>query len=363
MADSYVSTGNTVEQWDYDFMVEYLRMNQFSRYFGSSENAMIQVNEDLQTKPGNKINFSLIRNLSGQGVEGNATLEGNEEELDNRSFGVTVSYLRHAVSMTKEEQMKHPLMRPSSARTVLRNWALDRTRDDVIAAMMSINGTAFASADATARNAWLVDNSDRVLFGNAKANAVSGVWATAAGLVDSTTDVAKGSSVSLMKRMARTATPRIRPIRVAGENSDQEWFVCFMPSLVFRDFKTDSAVQQANRDAWIRGESNPLFTDGDLLWDGVIVREIPEIPVISGVGDSSIDIAPVFFCGAQAVAVGYGARDRTTTDTKDYDFKAGVGIELLRGIKKTIFGKGATDTDDTVDHGMVTGYFAAVADA
>ena len=46
----------------------------------------------------------------------------------------------------------------------------------------------------------------------------------------------------------------------------------------FRDFSQDSAVQQANRDARVRGvETNPLFTGGELVLDGVIVREIPEM--------------------------------------------------------------------------------------
>jgi hypothetical protein len=35
----------------------------------------------------------------------------------------------------------------------------------------------------------------------------------------------------------------------------------------------------------------------------------------------------------------------------------------MRGIQKLTFGSTANDTDDLKDHGVVTGYFAAVADA
>jgi hypothetical protein len=35
----------------------------------------------------------------------------------------------------------------------------------------------------------------------------------------------------------------------------------------------------------------------------------------------------------------------------------------MGGIEKMTFGSGSGDTDDLKDHGMVTGYFAAVADS
>lgn len=35
----------------------------------------------------------------------------------------------------------------------------------------------------------------------------------------------------------------------------------------------------------------------------------------------------------------------------------------MGGFEKMIFGSGSGDTDDTKDHGVVTGYFAAEPDA
>ena len=35
----------------------------------------------------------------------------------------------------------------------------------------------------------------------------------------------------------------------------------------------------------------------------------------------------------------------------------------MGGIEKMLFGSGSGDTDDLKDHGVVTGYFAAVADS
>ena len=49
-------------------------------------------------------------------------------------------------------------------------------------------------------------------------------------------------------------------------------------------------------------DKNPLFQDGDLLYNGIIIREIPEMDVrlpitYQTAGSGSIQIAPVFMCG------------------------------------------------------------------
>ena len=32
--------------------------------------------------------------------------------------------------------------------------------------------------------------------------------------------------------------------------------------------------------AWDRGSDNPLFTAGDIMYNGVIIREMPELPIL-----------------------------------------------------------------------------------
>jgi hypothetical protein len=162
-----------------------------------------------------------------------------------------------------------------------------------------------------------------------------------------------------MKRRAKNASPKIRPIKVSGA---EEWYVVFAGTNTFRDFSNDSAVQQANREAWQRGEDNPLFTGGDLIYDGCIVREVPDIADISGVGASNIDVGPVYLCGAQALGVLWKERSKMITDDTDYGERKGAGFREVRDVKKLLFGKGATNTADPVQHGVHTGYFASVDD-
>jgi N4-gp56 family major capsid protein len=187
------------------------------------------------------------------------------------------------------------------------------------------------------------------------------VFATAAALVNNTTGKMTASILSLAKRRARLANPRVRPISV---NADEEWYVVLMGSLQFRDLMTDPVIINALQYGWDRGRDNPLFTSGDILWNGMIIREIPELPVITGAGAGGIDIAAYFVCGAQAIGIAWAQRAKTTTNVRDYDFFHGVGVQEIRGINKLRFGTDVTvDTTAPKDNGIVTGYAAAVGDA
>lgn len=357
MALTPAASGLTPQQWDDKFFMEYVRESRFKRYMGTDENSIIHTKENLTKAKGDKITFASVNKLTGAGVTGNTTLEGNEEALDSRSMAVTVAPLRHAVAVTEWDEQKSAIELRDTAKMALKLWMMEKMRDGIITALGSINGVPFASADATARNAWVVDNADRVLFGKLKSN-YSATHATALGNIDNTDDKLTTAAVSLMKRIAQQASPAIKPIRL---REDEEWFVLFANSQAFRDLSNDTAMQQANRDARPRSvDDNPLFTGGSLVWDGVIIREIPEIPTVS---NGSIIVGPNYLCGAQAVGVAWAQRTRTRTDTRDYGFVNGVAIGEMRGIEKLLFGTGAGDTDDLKDHGVVTGWFAAVADA
>lgn len=351
-------TGLTPQQWDDKFFMEYVRENRFKRYMGTDENAIIQLKDDLTKAPGDKVTFASVNKLAGAGQTGNATLEGNEEELDSRSMAVTVAPLRHAVAVTNWDEQKSAIDLRNASKMALKLWSMEKMRTDIIRALGSINGIAYASASEAQKDAWLVDNADRVLFGASKSNASSNDHSTSLGNIDNSADKLTPAAISLMKRIAQTASPAIKPIRL---NEDEEWFVLFANSLAFRDLSLDSTMTQANRDARERGvTSNPLFTGGSLVWDGVIIREIPEIGYVS---NGSIQVGPNYFCGAQAVGVAWAQRTKTTTQVSDYGFRNGVGIQEMRGIEKLIFGTGTGDLDDLKDHGVVTGWFAAVADA
>lgn len=368
MAQTYASGGTarvglTPQYWDDEFFVDYVRSSRFSRYMGTSEASIFQVREELTKKRGDTIVFGLVNELTGVGVTGNSTLKGNEERLNSRSQTLAVDVLRHAVAVDDWDQQKSVIDLRNAGRTQLRQWSQKTLRNDCLLALGQIDGTNFLSAAAAARNTWVTNNTDRVLFGSVTTN-YSTVFASAVLNITSTEQLSP-NILSLMKRLGQAASPKVMPVYV--KEMDQEWYVAFVGPRAWRDLTEDNPTTNvltlANRDARVRGIDNPLFTGDSLVWDGMIIREIPEIAALDVSISSGGAVEPVYLCGAQAVGMAWAQRSTSTTDTDDYGFLHGVGVQEIRRIEKLRFGTAAgADTTTPKDHGIVTGFVAAAAD-
>lgn len=360
MADTPVASGLTVEQWDSQFFTEYLTENRFEGEMGTSEASVIQVKESLMKKPGDRINFALVNKLTQDAITGRNTLEGNEEDMASRSFEVTVDKRRNGVRIAEIDEQYSAISLREAGKSVLKDWAMKDTEKLVIQALASKNGTNYSSASETVKDAWLTDNTDRVYFASGYAGTDH-----SAGLAeqDLTNDKLTAADISAMKYKARvTANPKIRPIR--SEANGRHYYILYVDPRCFRDLKADTTITQAQREVSLEMENNRLFKGGDLLWDGVIIKEVPEIYDVLGtdlanLGDGgTVEIGVAFLCGAQAIGAAYAKRWKSVEETFDYGDKRGVAIEAIYGIEKMQFGSGTADTDDLKDHGVVTGYFA-----
>ena len=170
MADTTVATGLTVEQWDEKFFKEYLTENRFEGEMGTSEMSIIQVKENLTKKKGDRINFALVNKLTNDAVTGSNTLEGNEEDMATRSFEVAVNKRRNGVRVAEIDEQFSAISLRDAGRSVLKDWAAKDTEGLIINALSSINGVRYATASEAQKDAWLVDNADRVLFGAVRSN-------------------------------------------------------------------------------------------------------------------------------------------------------------------------------------------------
>ena len=369
MANTAVAAGLTVQQWDEKFYTEYIRANRFKRYMGTDENAIIQMKEDLTTKPGKTVTYALVNALTGAGKRGSATLVGQEEKMNSRSCAVTVDKIRNAVVVPEIDEQYSAIGLRDAGKVVLKDWVLRLTKSDIITALGMVSGdyaagikTIWQATDAgaitAAQDAWVTANVDRVLFGAAVSN-YSTTFATAVGNVDDSGDLPTYARLNLMKSLAKLASPAIRPTMV---NGDEEWYTVFCGSKAFKRFSEDATIVGFNKDARVRGLDNPLFTGDSLIANGMIIREIPEITDLAISGGTSADVSPVFLCGAQALGFAVAQRSKTITDDTDYGDKQGVAVQEIRGIQKLMFGTDASvDTTTKKDNGIFTGFFACPA--
>jgi hypothetical protein len=347
---------------------------------GTGLTAIIRVRQELKSG-GEQMNIPMVAALSATAV-GSGTLTGNEESIDNYGMRMYIDWARNAVKTNKAEVQKDSADIFSIARPLLSDWGKSLQRDEIIDALYAlptesspvglgsaagqrVNGILFGSATATQRNTWLTDNSDRVLFGKLKSN-YSGVFATDTAKLDTTDDKFTYTNLDLLKRIAKEANPKIRPYKLTD---GREYFVAFAGTPAFRDMRAslDTINQTARPREGTGFDKNPIFQDGDMMYNGVIIREIPEIHTrrptfYATAGDSATTpVSPVWLCGQGALAFGWGQQVKPTqlSDT-DYEFNRGVGVEMAYGVSKMF--KKTTDSK-LKEWGIATGFFATAADA
>lgn len=373
MADTVNATGLRVQQWDSKFFEEYVRENRFAPYMGTDENAIIQLKEDLTKKKGDRISLALVNRLTNSAVTGTGTLEGNEEDLISRSHLLTVDKRRNGVRVAEMSEQKSAIDLRQAAKAMLKSWALEDTRTLAIKALNSIRTTntietyftgaeleARLVASATTTNNALIANADRTLWGSAGSG--GSVFLTEHNKLDTSGDLMKASVLSKAKLLAQTCSPNITPIRTKG---DEEWFVAFLhPRQIDDMVLSDTVFQAAQREARERSKDNPLFRGADFVWNSIIIRSIPELPVIAAsalTSGSSAATVQGFLCGAQALGYGLAKRWTSKTETFDYGDKVGVAIEQIYGIEKLFFGTGSGDTDTLKQNGVVSVWTALSA--
>jgi hypothetical protein len=385
MAQTVIQSNNKLVQYTKEINREFMRENMFSPYMSDDLNAIIRRKYELKSG-GEQMNIPLVTKLNGTPI-GVGTLVGNEEKIDNYGMRVWLDWRRKAVVSNKAEQQKDSADVFGEAKPLLSDWGKELQRDEMLAAFMAlpsesapaglgsdagqaVNGLLFEAATNTQRTTWETDNSDRIVFGNLVGNYAGSSFATdLAKVKDDASDNFLSTSVSLMKRIAKAASPAVRPYRT---EDGYEHFVAFAGLNAFRDLKASLAsANGASRPREDGYRKNPIFNDGDLMWDGVIIREVPEITgMVTDVwtslatgGISSKRVEPVFLCGQQAAVMAWGQMAKPTFRTEnDYGFITGTGIEMAYGVAK-MFKKHPGTGTALKQWGVVTGFYSAANDA
>lgn len=384
MALTTIQDNNKLVQYSKEIRREYVRENLFSPYMGTSMTSIIRILSEPK-KGGEQINVPLVGRLFGA-AKSKGTLVGNEESIRNFGHRVYVDWARHSVATDDAEEQKDSADVFGEVKPLLSDWGKELQRDEIIQALHAlpslsepdglsttngqrVNGKLYSAANATEKNNWHRDNADRVLYGNSVSNYIAGNHANSLATIDSTMTFSK-SILTLMKRRARTARPRLRPYRLTD---GREYFVVFCGSDAFRDFINSNEVNDADLHGRAREangmKNNPIFQDGDRILNGVIVREIPEMDEwtkVSGAGKDGIDVAPIFMCGQQALAMPWAKEPVPTFRTEtDYQFIKGAGVKMCYGVAK-LASKFPDEKNPSIaplkDWGVFTAYVAAQSD-
>lgn len=346
MGYTEILTGHdiTAEQFDDICHREFTRQLFMKFLMGSGENAVIQVKEDLVKKPGDAMTVNYKTTQAGGTVRGNAKGVGNEGSTGFYGQRITIDNVRTLhkiwdVPMTQKRTTFNILTEAKDSLTTKHAETLD---DDIINVMCS---------DATGRVR------GRYLYGAADSN-WNATHATALTAVDNAADQLTGSMLGMAKRKAiikgTGVTEKIRPMRVTNGQASEQWYIFLGHTYSIRDLvNNDAAFRNAQLLLPPRSNADNIFFTGSSFkgsWEGVLIYEYEAMPLVA----STIQVSHNLLMGAQAGVVCWGQRAKFGEEEEDLGHNLIYELHDIRGQAKMV--------RNSVDHGMINVFAAAVAD-
>lgn len=309
--------------WAKDTWMAALNNIYFNKFMGKDAGSIIRIQDELSKEPGDNVTIPLLLKLSGAGVTGDSTLEGNEEALQYRDFNVQINQYRNAVRLTgRLEEQKSALKLRTDAKAALQNWFTELV-DGKFFTVFSANPTA-----------------GRVIY--------AGTNSAESTIAD--TDKFTADLIGKAKRIAQMDTnSKIQPVKVNGANH----FVMIIDPYQARDLKADPKWVSAQESANIRGETNPIFTGALGMWDNVIIHENEQCKR-TATGAASAMVGHALFLGAQAGVMATAQDAKWVEKDFDYDNQTGFAISRILGIAKTQYKFNGTDLVDFATVNVMT---------
>lgn len=328
-----VNDPEAVKLWSRKLMREALKQTWASRFVGTDSNSLCQMLDDTQKGPGDRIRTILRMQLNGNGIQGDGTLEGNEEALVTYTDDIVINQLRHAVrSGGKMSDQRIPFSVREEARMGLQDWWADRFDQSFMNQLAG--NSAQTDTRFTGNNAAVAADSNHRIFANGAATEAAITATAAAQFTLSLVDQA------VLK--ARTLSPVVRPVNT---EAGQKYVMFITPEQHYDLRRNTSTLEWGDiQKAAMQGgniSDNPIFTGALGEYNGVILHESFRLPVIDSTGGSKIGRAVL--AGAQAACWAYGReggnmnRMSWTEELFDYQNQLGVAAGAIFGIKKTQF--------------------------
>lgn len=349
-------TGDQLQAWSRDFWRVARNASFINQFAGTGQNSAVQrITELTKSEKGTKANLTLLADMTGDGITGDNTLEGNEEAL--RAFDITIELdqLRFANRIAgRVADQKTIVNFRETSRDMLAYAMADRI-DQL--AFLTLSGLAYTNktngalrtTSATAGHE-LVDlefASDVSAPTSARHRRINGNDLAAGDTTAITaSDTLKYRHIVDLKAYAKDQY--IRGLRAAG---NQEMFHLFLTPQQMADLKLDSDFLANVRNAGIRGPNNELFAgSSSLMVDGVMVHEFRHVFSTEGAtsgasgnagaagykwgANANIDGARALFVGAQALAMADIGLPEIVEDTFDYGNQLGISVGKIFGLRK-----------------------------
>jgi N4-gp56 family major capsid protein len=359
----------TTEQktvWSMDLWKQARNMSFVNKFLGKGANSLVQhITELKKTEKGARAVITLLADLTGDGVAGDRTLEGNEEAMQSFDQVIRIDQLRHANRHEgRMADQKSVVEFRGNSRDVLAYWLADRI-DQL--AFLTLSGVSYAktnkganrvgsdlpfleyAADVSAPTAnrrlrW--DGTAKALVANAATSAVTA------------TDTPTWNMLVQLKAYAKD-----RYIRGVNGEGGEETFHAFLTPSAMAKLKMDPDYMLNLRHSQQRDKNDALFTGTSVKIDGIYLHEFRHVYNTAGAAAGSkwgaggaIDGCQILFCGAQSLGMADIGAPEWNEKGFDYDNQQGISIGKILGFKKPTF---QTIYENSVeDFGVISCYVA-----
>ena len=329
--DYGLNSNETVKLWSRKLFRESLKQTWMFRFMGRGTNSMIQILDETSKGPGDRVRYILRMLLTGDGVVGDASLEGNEEALVTFTDNLTIDQLRHATrSGGKMSEQRIPFSVREENRQALTDWWADRM-DTWLFNQLSGN-TGQGNTKYTGLNSVTAPDANHFRFENGEGGSVR---TTEASL--SAADTTTLQMIDACVEQAKVGTVPIRPIKINGS----DMYVMFLHPYQVYDMRRSTSTNDWMdiQKAVLQGggiKGNPIFSGSLGIYNNTILHESTRVPTITA------NTRRAIFCGAQAGVIAFSKANSATRMTWveelfDYGNQLGVSAGLIGGAKKAIF--------------------------
>ncbi|AQX28411.1 MULTISPECIES: N4-gp56 family major capsid protein [unclassified Bartonella] len=333
---------------------------------GKDSNSIIQLKDETNKANGDSISFGLRVQLYGDGVSEGQALEGKEEALQFLNDRLVINELSHAVRVKNEgtidqQRILHNLR--TEAKNGLVDWYADR-----LSMMFFIQVCGYTAKTINFEGRTITLKPVHYGFNPPTEPTAKRILRPGERKKDSdlkAEDVFTFKLIDKAVERAKLANPKIRPVRVNGENV----YVLYLHPTQVTQLRTNTqpgqwlditkAIYSGSR------MKNPIYNGSLGMYNGVILREAEHVTegVNAGSGDDSNDTAVpnvrrAVLLGAQSAVIAFG-KDRGATRYKlveelfDYEREFGVAAKTIIGMKKTCFQLPSKDVQSAQDFGTI----------
>lgn len=330
-----VNSPVAVKLWSRKLFQEALKQTWIYRFIGNDDNSLVQLMDDTQKGPGDRITIPLRMQLTALGVQGDSTLEGNEEALQIYTDNLFINQLRNAVrSAGKMSEQRVPFSVREQAQIGLSDWYAGVFD---LGFFNQLAGVSTADTRQACNNTPTAPSSNNVYYANNAASDIAVASATAS-------NVMQLKFIDFALQKAKLNSPCIRPIKMMGE----DYYVLFLHPYQITDLRINSGAGQwfdIQKAAMTGGEitKNPIFTGAMGMYNNVIIHESTRVPAVYNLpADTNWSTYRGILAGAQAAVLAFGqdsAGNKVSwvEELFDYGNQLGVSAGMIWGGKKTVF--------------------------